>query len=169
MSTEQVLGDALNDVRMIDQSRPEYLNGVADAWDKIGSGLESHKLLVSRVLNRVGDDWVSQRIKVSNYSSEVVAGMDALAAGTAEVANALRAAVPKLQSVKSALNTALATLVLPGIDVLTIVNLINEYHSTMAALGGALGRAQEKFRALAELNSAGGIIPAPLELPPTPN
>ena len=169
MSTEQVLGDVLNDIRMIDQSRPEYLNGVADAWDKIGSGLESHKQLVTRVLNRVGDDWVSQRVKVSNYSAEVTAGMDALAAGIGEVAGALRSAVPRLQSLKSALNTALATLVLPGFDVLTLVNLVNEYHATMAGLGGVFGRAQEKFDALAVLNRGGGIVPAPPELPSTPN
>ena len=169
MSTEQAIGDMLNDIRMIDQSRPEYLNGVADAWDKIGAGLDGHKQLVTRVLNHVADDWVSQRVKVMNYSGEVTGGMDALAAGITEVASALRGAVPHLQSLKSALTTAVTTLLLPGFDVLTMVNLVNEYHATMAALGGSLGRAQEKFNALAVLNSGGGIIPAPPELPPTPN
>jgi drug/metabolite transporter superfamily protein YnfA len=161
--------DLLNEVRQIDQSNPEYLNGVAAAWERIAAALEGHKLVAIRALNRVSDDWVSQRVKVLNYTNEVVAGMDALAAGVTEVAGALRAAVPTLREVKSALTLAVSTLLLPGIDIATVVQLVNQYHTTMAALGGVLVRAQEKFDVLATLSSGGGVIPTPPELPATPD
>lgn len=175
------VADLLNDVRMIDQSRPEYLTGVAAAWTKVAAALEAQKLEVVRALNRAADDWASQRVKVVNYAGEVAAGLDAVAAGANEVANALLEAAPSLQDLKSALGVAVtalgsslvAALVTAtgaaAIDVVVLVNLVNEYHRTMAVLAGALVRAQEKFDVLAILNSGSGVIPAPPELSATPD
>jgi hypothetical protein len=176
------LGDVLEDVRLIIQSNPDRLNDFAARWAKVSGAAQGQTPVVTRAITDVEFDSQGQMAQqMTRFRLQMGDGMNALANGTNEVAMALRDIAPRVAKIRSDLMVAAAgagitavgallTWAIPpvgavvtvlggGGELITIINLINDYNVEMTALGSAFATAEAKMQAVEDLNSTVGILP----------
>jgi hypothetical protein len=185
------LSDLWEAVRLIIQSEPPYLSGVAVSWQKIATAVQNQEGPVTRALDDVVTSWESQRPAMTAYRTQVSGGLTKLAGGINVVVTELRQIVPQLAALRAQLVNTLSTmgvsvvgvglaLIFPpaiaaagviggSADVLSVIQLVNAYNERMASLRFALTAAESKFDELEALTKDGGIIPAPPTLSTNPN
>ena len=183
------ISDFLNDIRLIEQADPDALNQFAVSWQQISGAFAAQGDLVVRTINRVWQDSQGATAShLSSYQFQLGDGMTALSSSSAEVAAGLRDIAPRLTKIQQDLTTLLEGLALTvgavavpesapalvakllkvagGASLLSLVGLVNDYHTMMSTLATALTSAEAKFQTLDVLNNSQGIVPAAPRLTP---
>ncbi|TDQ04924.1 hypothetical protein [Labedaea rhizosphaerae] len=172
------IGGLINNVRLIIQSNPDRLNDFAQRWAQVAAAAQGQQPVVMRGITDVEFNSEGALAKrMTEYRLQLGDGMAKLGDGTMEVADALRQAAPRLATIRKDLIAAAvgagltaAALAIPvvgevleglvaGGEIVTIVNLVNDYNTEMTALNGSFTTAQAKMQALDTLNANGGVLP----------